>query len=166
MKIGCQSILSLALSFDGGLLEWLRETVAARLSWRGVMWGFLIFLFTFTLSLAITAFVIVKLPATYFQATHERQFWAERHPVLRWTGIILKNLLGVVLVLLGIVMTIGPGQGLLTILLGVMLLDFPGKRNLELRLVSRSRVFSAINLLRARFDKPPLVLDELPPALT
>jgi hypothetical protein len=48
----------------------------------------------------------------------------------------------------------------LTILLGIMLLDFPGKRSLEARIVSRPRVFRAINALRARFDKPPLLLDE------
>jgi hypothetical protein len=53
-----------------------------------------------------------------------------------------------------------PGQGVLTILLGVMLLDFPGKRNLETRLVRQPRVFRSINALRARFDKPPLILDE------
>ncbi len=52
-----------------------------------------------------------------------------------------------------------PGQGLLTILLGVMLLDFPGKRRLEFKIISRPKVFRAINRLRARFDKPPLVLD-------
>jgi hypothetical protein len=53
-----------------------------------------------------------------------------------------------------------PGQGILTILIGVMLLDFPGKRRLERWLVRRPAVFKGINRIRARFDKPPLVLDE------
>jgi hypothetical protein len=53
-----------------------------------------------------------------------------------------------------------PGQGVLTILLGVMLLDFPGKRRLEYKLISQPRVFNNINRLRARFDKPPLELEE------
>jgi len=154
------SLLAALVIAEGGPVDWLKENVAARLSGRGVLWGFLIFIITFALSLVITVFVIIKLPATYFQAAHDRQFWVERHPVLRWTGLILKNLLGAFLVLLGIVMTIGPGQGLLTILLGVMLLDFPGKRTLELKLVSRPKVFSAINRLRAKFDRPPLVLDK------
>jgi hypothetical protein len=52
-----------------------------------------------------------------------------------------------------------PGQGVLTILLGIMLLDFPGKRALETRIISRPRVQTAVNALRARFDKPPLMLD-------
>jgi hypothetical protein len=52
-----------------------------------------------------------------------------------------------------------PGQGILTILLGIMLLDFPGKRDLEYRLVSQPRVFNTINKLRHRFGKDSLVLD-------
>ena len=68
----------------------------------------------------------------------------------------MKNLLGVVLVALGIVMSLPgvPGQGILTILLGIMLLDFPGKRNLEHKMVSRPQVLNAINKLRHRFGKP------------
>jgi hypothetical protein len=52
-----------------------------------------------------------------------------------------------------------PGQGILTILLGIMLLDFPGKRKLEHKIVSRPKVLSTINKLRHRFGKPALVLD-------
>jgi hypothetical protein len=81
--------------------------------------------------------------------------------VLRAVGIFAKNLLGLVLVFAGIIMSLPgvPGQGVLTILLGIMLLDFPGKRALETRIVGRPRVNSAVNALRARFGKPPLMLD-------
>jgi hypothetical protein len=47
----------------------------------------------------------------------------------------------------------------LTILIGLMLLNFPGKRRLERRLVSRPRILAAINALRAHFGKPALLLD-------
>jgi hypothetical protein len=72
-----------------------------------------------------------------------------------------KNLLGAFLVLLGIVLSLPgvPGQGILTILIGVMLLDFPGKRDLERKLVSRPKVREGIDRLRQRFGKPPLVLE-------
>ena len=68
-----------------------------------------------------------------------------------------------VLVVLGVLMAVPgvPGPGVLSILLGIMLLNFPGKRGLETRIVSRPRVYNAINSLRARFDKPPLMLDEV-----
>jgi hypothetical protein len=141
------------------IFDKLKELTAYYASGRGLVWGVVIFLVTFTVSIAITVVVLVKLPATYFKAEHGRAFWVERHPVLRWSGLVGKNLLGAFLVLLGIVMLIGPGQGLLTILLGVMLLDFPGKRELELKLVSRPKVLQAINRIRNRFDKPPLLLD-------
>jgi hypothetical protein len=123
--------------------------------------GLGIFLITFIVSLSVVAFVIVKLPVTYFRMDHPRDFWTQRHPGIRFVGIILKNFLGLLLVGLGILMSIPgvPGQGLLTILMGVMLLDFPGKRRLELRLVSHPRVLQAINRLRHRFGKPALVLD-------
>jgi hypothetical protein len=52
-----------------------------------------------------------------------------------------------------------PGPGLLTVLLGIMLLDFPGKRALELRLVRRQQVHRTIDRVRKRYGKPPLLLD-------
>jgi hypothetical protein len=128
---------------------------------REVALGVALFMVAFCLSLAVISFVLIKLPATYFRASHSREFWADRPPSIRWAGVIAKNLLGVVLVLLGVLMSIPgvPGQGILTILLGVMLLDFPGKRKLECKIVSRPRVLENINRLRHRFSKPPLVLD-------
>ncbi|MDQ2936919.1 MAG: hypothetical protein M3R67_05360 [Acidobacteriota bacterium] len=120
-----------------------------------------LFLITFVFSLAIVSFILVKIPATYFRKDHPREFWPNRSTSVRYLGVIAKNVLGVLLVALGIVMSIPgvPGQGILTILLGIMLLDFPGKRDLENKLVSRPHVLKAINKLRHRFGKPSLVLD-------
>jgi hypothetical protein len=135
--------------------------LAVFFSFRQLALGVLIFLITFFISLAIVSFILVKLPPTYFQESHSRDFWVDRHPSIRWAGLIGKNALGIVLVLLGILMSIPgvPGQGILTILLGIMLVDFPGKRQLEYKLVSRPKVRETINRLRLRFGKPPLVLD-------
>ncbi len=86
---------------------------------------------------------------------------AERRPIVCWAGVIIKNVVGALLVVLGLLMSLPgiPGQGLLTILIGVMLLNFPGKRRIERRLVSRQPVLAAINILRARFGKPALRFD-------
>ena len=134
--------------------------VLAFITWQSVLIGVGLFLVTFTLSLAIVAVIMVKIPADYFDKDRPRDLWADRHPAIRYLGIFLKNLLGVLLVVLGIIMSLPgvPGQGVLTILLGVMLLDFPGKRTLEHKLVSRPQVLSTINKLRHRFGKPRLVL--------
>src|SRR5947207_61194 len=139
----------------------LLKEAFAFITTRGVILGVVLFVVTFAGSLGIISFILVKMPVTYFQESHPRQFWVERHPLIRWTGLIGKNLLGVVLVVLGILMSIPgvPGQGILTILLGIMLLDFPGKRTLEYRLVTRPQVLNTINKLRHRFGKPSLVLE-------
>jgi len=63
-------------------------------------------------------------------------------------------LLGIVLSMPGV-----PGQGILTILLGIIMLDIPGKRPLEAKIIQRPAVLSAANKLRLRWDKPPLILD-------
>ncbi len=142
--------------------DWLTQTLAhAHLNGRFVIIGLTIFVVTFVFSLALVSFLLLRLPPTYFQASHNRGFWEDRHQVIRWGGIILKNLIGLILVVLGILMSLPgvPGQGLLTILLGIMLMDFPGKRRLEYRIVSQPRIFKAINRLRMKFKKSPLVLD-------
>jgi hypothetical protein len=131
------------------------------ISWQSVLLGVLIFLVTFTVSLAIVSFILVRIPPDYFHKDRPRDLWSDRHPAVRLLGLIAKNALGVVLVVLGILLSIPgvPGQGLLTILLGIMLLDFPGKRRLEHKLVSQPQILATINKLRQRFGKPSLVLE-------
>ena len=86
--------------------------------------------------------------------------WRQRYPALRWIGLLIKNVLGVILVLMGLVMLVLPGQGVLTILIGVSLLDFPGKRNLERKIVRTPTVHRAMDAIRRRAGKPPLVLPD------
>ena len=145
------------------MIDWLTRLIHGwGLTWGQVLFGVALSVVTFVISIAVVTVVLVKLPANYFHSSHDREFLVHRHPILRAVGIFVKNLLGLVLVGAGIVMSLPgvPGQGILTILLGVMMLDFPGKRSLETRIVSRPRVNQAVNALRARFDKPPLLLDE------
>lgn len=120
-----------------------------------------LFIVTFSVSLVAISFILVKLPTTYFQRSHARNFWVDRHPTVRWAGLIGKNALGIVLLLLGILMSVPgvPGQGILTILLGIILVDLPGKRRLEYKILSQPRVLDKINRLRHKFSRPPLVLD-------
>ncbi len=53
-----------------------------------------------------------------------------------------------------------PGQGLLMVLIGLMLVDFPGRRRVEKALARRPGILATVNRLRARFSRPPL----LPPS--
>jgi hypothetical protein len=85
-----------------GMMAWLTETLHTfDLTWTEVLWGLVSFLGMSIGSIAVVAFLLVKLPATYFCDACPRGFWGDRHPVIRWTGLIFKNLLGVVLVVLG-----------------------------------------------------------------
>jgi hypothetical protein len=131
------------------------------ITWQSVLLGVLLFIVTFTMSLAIVSFILVKIPPDYFHKDRPRDLWSDRHPAVRLLGLFAKNVLGVVLVVLGILLSIPgvPGQGLLTILLGIMLLDFPGKRSLEHKLVSRPQILATINKLRHRFGQPNLILE-------
>jgi amino acid transporter len=133
----------------------------ASLSWQNVLVGLLIFIITFAISLAAVSFILVRIPPDYFRKERPRELWADKPRAVRLLGLVAKNVLGVVLVALGIVMSIPgvPGQGILTILLGIMLLDLPGKRDLENKLVSRPQVLKTINKLRHKFGKPNLILD-------
>jgi hypothetical protein len=127
-----------------------------------VLLGVGLFAATVAISLVVVGIILVRMPATYFLDRHCRDWWPNRHPVLRWLGKILKNAIGLICVVAGVAQLIGPGQGILTILIGVMLLDFPGKARLERKLVSRPGVLRTINRLRARYGRPPLVLEEPP----
>ena len=73
---------------------------------------------------------------------------------------VLRNLLGVVLLVAGFIMLFIPGQGLLTMLIGVALIDFPGKRALLLRMVRNPRVFDAANRIRRWAHKPEFISPE------
>ena len=73
---------------------------------------------------------------------------------------MFKNLLGLFLLGAGIVMLLTPGQGLLTILFSLFVLNFPGKRRLELALIRRPALYRAVNALRRLRGKPPLQLPD------
>ena len=131
------------------------------LTWRSVLIGALIFVGSFLLNLAIVSLILVKLPADHFSKNRKTKFWDGPNPALHAAKVIGKNLLGVLLVALGVVLSLPgvPGQGLLTILLGIMLLDFPGRERLEQKLLSKPSIVNTINRLRGRFGKQPLVLN-------
>ena len=118
---------------------------------------------TLILSALLVPIFIRRMPSDYFLDTSERtEALRQQHPVLRGIFLVLKNLVGGILLLGGILMLITPGQGVLTILIGLMLMNFPGKRWLEIRLVSLGPLNRAINWIRAKADRPPLELPESP----
>jgi len=111
----------------------------------------------FLVGLLAMPLVVSRIPADYF--AHERRpagRFADRHWLSRVVLFVLKNLLAVVLLVCGLAMLVLPGQGLLTILVGFLLLDFPGKYRVERWLVARRFVHRPINWLRDKRGRPPL----------
>jgi hypothetical protein len=104
-------------------------------------------------SIALVVLVVIKWPADHFKP-HIHGAAVPRH----WLASIAKNVAGVILILLGLVMALPgiPGQGFLTMIVGLTMLDFPGKLGLERRLIGRPRILRTLNKLRARFHRAPL----------
>lgn len=130
-------------------IDWIKahETLIA---WLGGI-GLLMFLG----SLVAMPLIIVLMPRDYFLRM-ERGLLRPR-PLQRVLHV-LKNLIGGILFLAGIAMLVLPGQGLLTILIGLSLIDFPGKHRLQLRLVRNPRIRRSIQWIRHRAGRPPLEL--------
>ncbi|MEQ8860328.1 MAG: PGPGW domain-containing protein [Pseudomonadales bacterium] len=100
--------------------------------------------------------VVARLPADYFSRP-QRSAWRDSggEPLLAMVLALAKNAFGAVLLVLGLVMLVTPGQGVLTILIGLLLLNFPGKYRLERWLVLRPGVMRGLNWLRGRRGQPP-----------
>ena len=120
--------------------------------WLGLI-GFSFLAFIGTL-IAIPA-ILIRLPADYFQNHHHKPWFANHHPFVRSLGLLVKNILGLIFLLAGIAMLVLPGQGLLTMLLGIVFIDFPVKHALEQKLIRHPQILKAINSLRKKADKPP-----------
>ena len=140
------------------MTEWLSNQWSALTLTRFLIAAGL-FLASILINFVAIAIVLVTLPANYFSSHYERDFKPSSSWLARWGAVIAKNLVGVILLLIGVAMLILPGQGLLTILIGLIMLDIPGKRPLEARIIKRPAVRAAIDNLRLRYGKPPLELD-------
>jgi hypothetical protein len=109
-------------------------------------------------SLVAIPFILVRLPADFFDIRVPRPWMEDHHPVLRVLGHLVKNMVGAIFLFAGFLMLFLPGQGILTMLIGISMLDFPGKRKVEARLIGQPTVLHAINGMREKFGKPPLII--------
>lgn len=135
------------------MIEWIKSNDALLLSLAGT--STLVFVATL---LAVPWFA-ARIPEDYFaHGRRHRAPWTGLHPALRAVLIAGKNLVGAVFVVVGLALLVLPGQGLLTILAGIILLDLPGKYRLERWVIGRRPVLRSINWLRRRAGRPPLIV--------
>ena len=124
------------------------------LAWLGVL-----SVLAFLGGLLLIPVLVVRLPADFFvRHRPEPTSWGGRHPGFRLVLRVLKNVVAVLLVLAGIALLVLPGQGILTIVMGLGLLEFPGKRRLVCWFVCRPRMAKLLDGIRTRAGRPPFVL--------
>ena len=125
----------------------------------GIMAG--ISLVMFFGSLLSLPWLLSLIPADYFVSPEPyKTQHPPAHPLIRLIIVSLKNILGWILIIAGIAMLVLPGQGTLTIIMGLLLINFPGKRKFERSLVRSPRVLRSINWFRERRGKEPLLAPE------
>ena len=109
----------------------------------------------FVLTLLLTPYLLSLIPTDYFSPEHVHQ--VKTRTLFSLFKTIVKSVLGLFLILAGIIMLVTPGQGIISILLGLFLMEFPGKRKLEFKLINHNPTYKALNWLRSKAGKPPLI---------
>lgn len=133
------------------MIEWFKDHEA-------VMWGLVaLTILTVLASMVAVPIMLLWLPPDYFtHAKRPKSFVDHKRGAMRIVLRVAKNVLGAVLILAGAAMLMLPGQGLLTLLVGFMLIDAPGKYRFEKWLVSRQKIRKSINWLRKKRGREPI----------
>ena len=114
-------------------------------------------IFIFIISIIGISWFVAQIPEDYFlSAKRKPAKWIERKPILRLLILFGKNIVGLSLIFGGLLMIVLPGQGLLTIITGLLLINYPGKFKLEQKIVGIPSVFKTLNWIRIKANKPPL----------
>ena len=104
----------------------------------------------------VTPWLIVRMPEDFF-SNPQRYNWLDRKPAsIRVPIRILKNLLAIVLVIVGVIMFLTPASGLFPILLGIVLADVPGTLKLQRWILCRKTIRKSMNWLRRKFHRRPV----------
>jgi len=120
-----------------------------------ILWLATISLFVFIFSLISIKWLVALIPTNYF--IKKNMVKSKKSYSFIWLiSVIVKNLIGYTLILGGLLMLVLPGQGLFTILMGLVLSNYPGKYNIERKFISIPSVLRTVNWLRKKSNKPPL----------
>jgi len=103
------------------------------------------------LSLLATPWIVARLPSDYLQT----------NKLNRPTGIFgsilfaLKALIGFILIAFGLLLFITPGPGLVVLLVGLSMAEFPGKHRLMTKMAGQPRILKSLNWMREKRGKEP-----------
>ncbi len=133
------------------MLDWLSEHAW----WLAILSGVL------GVASALAGFaILVKLPEDYFLRVEESAPAVRSRSPIRVGLLILKNILGIGIILVGGMLSLPlvPGPGLILVIIGLSLTNFPGKRRLELKILRAPLALGAVNWLRSKAGRSPLRL--------
>lgn len=109
-------------------------------------------------SIVIVPWLVIRMPPDYLvREPPMRTEWGHHHPAIRLALKVIKNLLAYCIIAAGVLMLFLPGQGVLTIIAGLLLADFPGKDRLIRWTITRPAVLRSVNWLRVRAHREPLL---------
>ncbi len=124
-----------------------------------IIWFGSISLFIFLFSLLTIKWLVALIPEDYFINKRVSKI-RSINPLLWYIFLIIKNIIGYSLILGGIMMLVLPGQGIFTIIIGLMLSNYPGKYSIERRFIAIPSILKSINWLRRKSNKPPINLSK------
>lgn len=107
---------------------------------------------------AAVPFVLIRLPEDYFVSEKNRGILNNLPLPLMYIILVLKNIFGLVLLLFGVILLFVPGQGILTIIAGLVFMNFPGKRRLMRYIVKKKPVYNGINWIRTKAGKEKILI--------
>ena len=120
-----------------------------------ILWFGSISLFVFLFSLLSIKWLVSLIPEDYF--INKKDSKIKTSNIFIWyLVLIFKNLIGYSLILGGIMMLVLPGQGLFTIIIGLMMSNYPGKYSIEKKFIAIPTILKYINWLRRKSNKPPI----------
>ena len=141
------------MKFGDISLPMITEILAYTLSHVG--WILTISSIIFVFGLIVMPILAICIPPNYFLSDY-RNPPGRSPPHIGFALTVIKNIVGAFCVVTGLLLLVLPGQGLITLILGLMIMNYPGKYALERRLIRLPHVLSTINWLRGKFEKPPL----------
>jgi len=115
-----------------------------------ITWLSVISSFCFFASLLLIPLFICRLADDYFLHLHEHNKAEDTHPLVFIFFRLFRYLFGAILLTAGLMMIFLPGQGLLTMMLGLSLLDFPGKQKAVDALFQIQSIRKTLNWIRIK----------------
>ncbi len=102
-------------------------------------------------TLAAIPWLVRRLPADYFVRPPPKHALHKK---------IARNVIGFALIAAGIAMLVLPGQGIITVLFGLSIVDLPVKHRIMRWLLQQPKVQQGVQRLRSKAGKPPLVIPQ------